>query len=661
MRVESLSAVVFIGFLLIYGPSAALAAGDCADLAASALAEPSWYAEHCASPWNAFQEPAAASRGPLNLAYAHDVGFVSDNFVSHALNDFPGQTVLGANAMSLYAYDFDETAATLYALDNDTQMLGTVSLAGGAFTAIGSAVPLAGHTWSGLTIGKDGKSYASSTDGFESSLYSVDPATGAATLIGTDTSVDLIIDISIDCDGAIYGHDVASDSIYTIDPATGLATLVGATGVDSSFAQGMDFDNDTGILYAWTYQGGGANIFGTIDLATGALTALATDNPTGEFEGAIQTTCRVAPAGAQFQVNTYTSDDQSTGQVSLDADGDFVVVWGNAAPFGTVSSVQGQRYAADGTPAGGEFQVNTYDTGRQRNPSVALGADGEFVVVWESDGSSGTDSFWSIQGQRYASDGTPAGGEFQVNTYTQNTQASPSVALGAAGDFVVVWTSFGSSGTDSASWSVQGQRYAADGSLAGGEFQVNTYTFSGQYSAQVSADANGDFVVVWQSYGSSGTDSSRWSVQGQRYAPDGTPAGGEFQVNTYTTADQTAPSVSMDAGGDFVVTWTSRRSGGTDTWDRSVHGQRYVSDGTTVGDQFQVNTYTTGQQGGPRVSLDDGGDFVVAWASRGSGGTDSSEYSVQAQRYGDPCAGSACIFAGGFESGDTSGWSFSAP
>ncbi len=29
----------------------------------------------------------------------------------------------------------------------------------------------------------------------------------------------------------------------------------------------MDFDNDDGTLYAWTYQGSGANVFGTINLA----------------------------------------------------------------------------------------------------------------------------------------------------------------------------------------------------------------------------------------------------------------------------------------------------------------------------------------------------------------------------------------------------------
>ena len=88
----------------------------------------------------------------------------------------------------------------------------------------------------------------------------------------------------------------------------------------------------------------------------------------------------------------------------------------------------------------------------------------------------------------------------------------------ANGDFVVVWTSYGSSGTDTYWYSVQGQRYASDGSEIGSEFQVNTFTTGGQTANSVAVDADGNFVVVWSSAGSAGSDTSRFSVQGQRYA-----------------------------------------------------------------------------------------------------------------------------------------------
>ncbi len=212
-------------------------------------------------------------------------------------------------------------------------------------------------------------------------------------------------------------------------------------------------------------------------------------------------------------------------------------------------------YGQGAVPVGGEFQINSYTTSGQYQPSVATLAGGGFVALWESYGSSGSDSSGdSIQGQRYAADGTPLGREFQVNSYTASNQSGPSVAALADGGFVAMWYSYGSSGSDSSSYSIQGQRYAADGTPLGGEFQVNSYTTSGQYQPSVAALADGGFVALWYSLGSSGSDSSGYSIQGQRYAGDGTPLGGEFQVNSYTTDDQGGPSVAALADGGFVAT-----------------------------------------------------------------------------------------------------------
>ncbi len=336
------------------------------------------------------------------------------------------------------------------------------------------------------------------------------------------------------------------------------------------------------------------------------------------------------------QVNTYTTDDQLRASVALETDGDFVVVWESHGSGGTDSSlesIQGQRYASDGSTVGGEFQINTYTTSSQRNPSLALDADGDFVVVWSSVGSAGTDSsYHSIQGQRYASDGSTAGGEFQVNTNTTGWQRLAGVAMDAGGDFVVVWQSF--DGTSPSFYSVQARRYASNGVPVGDEFRVNTYTTIYQAKASVAMDADGDFVVVWNSPGSSGTDTSSSSVQGRRYASDGSTAGGEFQVNTYTTSFQTDASVAMDADGDFVVTWISNGSSGTDSWYASIQGQRFASDGSAAGGQFQVNSYTPLNQVQSSVGMAAAGDFVVAWVREGYIlPPETPGDSVHAQRY----------------------------
>ncbi|MDQ1348589.1 MAG: hypothetical protein QG573_1964, partial [Acidobacteriota bacterium] len=195
-------------------------------------------------------------------------------------------------------------------------------------------------------------------------------------------------------------------------------------------------------------------------------------------------------------------------------------------------------------PVGPEFQVNSYTPNSQRFPAIASDADGDFVVAWQSSSSSGGDtSYSSVQGQRYSAAGAPQGAQFQVNSFTTSFQLSPAIASDADGDFVVVWESQGSSGDDTSSFSVQGQRYSAAGGTQGAQFQVNTYTTSAQKRPAIASDADGDFVIVWDSFGASGGDTSSYSVQGRRYSAAGVPQGAEFQVNSYTTSLQRSPAI----------------------------------------------------------------------------------------------------------------------
>jgi hypothetical protein len=345
----------------------------------------------------------------------------------------------------------------------------------------------------------------------------------------------------------------------------------------------------------------------------------------------------LVPVGGELQVNGYTTSYQINPALSAAADGDFVVVWtsyGSDESDTSYGSIQGQRYASDGSPQGMQFQVNSSTDDAQRFPAVAAADNGDFVVVWESYTSGGDDdSDRSVQGQRFASDGTTLGGEFQVNTYTTLGQMLPRVATASDGDFVVVWTSYGSYGSDTSSYSVQGQRYASDGSAQGGQFQVNAYTSLVQAFASVAASDDGDFVVVWQGFGGYGTDTSLFGIHGQRFASDGSAQGGEFQVNTYTPGFQQIPAVAVTAEGGFAVVWQSGGSNGSDTSGESVQGQRYASDGSAQGGEFQVNADTTGAQVYPSVAAEPGGGFVVAWQSDVSSGTDASGESVQAQHY----------------------------
>ncbi len=362
------------------------------------------------------------------------------------------------------------------------------------------------------------------------------------------------------------------------------------------------------------------------------------------------------PLGAQFQVNTYTTGNQALPAVAADGLGNFVVVWESYGSVGNDSSlrgIQGRRFDTDGNALGSQFQVNTYTTNSQFQPTVSADVQGNFIVAWTSSGSAaGDSSSYSIQSQRYDAAGAPVGGEFQVNSYTTGPQLRPRVASGPPAEFVIAWMSLGSSGGDTDSYSVQGRRVVSG--VWASEFQVNSFTSNSQTYPAVGVDPSGGFVVAWTGYDSGGNDNSGTSVQARRFDALDLPLGADFQVNSYTTFNQRQPALSVDANGSFVVAWESIGSSGTDSDSSSIHARRFASDGGALGGEFQVNTYTTSYQDFAALAATPAGDFVVTWRSRGSFGNDSDGDSIQAQRENGH-------FRDGFETGDLSRWSSAVP
>ncbi len=276
----------------------------------------------------------------------------------------------------------------------------------------------------------------------------------------------------------------------------------------------------------------------------------------------------IQAAGPEFRVNNYTQSSQGSSSIAIDADGDFVVTWESYGQDGSGDGIYAQRYSAAGVAQGGESLVNTTTTNNQRRPSIAMDADGDFIVTWESSGQDG--SFYGVYAQRYNAAGVAQGGEFRVNTTIANDQESPAIGMDADGDFVVTWES---NGQDGSSDGVYAQRYNVAGVAQGVEFRVNTFTASDQSDPAISMDADGDFVVTWTSLGQDGSFSN--GAYAQRYSAAGVTQGGEFRVNTLTTNSQSEPSIAMDADGDFVVAWTSL---GQDGSSEGIYAQQYQSD-----------------------------------------------------------------------------------
>jgi len=162
------------------------------------------------------------------------------------------------------------------------------------------------------------------------------------------------------------------------------------------------------------------------------------------------------------------------------------------------------------------------------------------------------------------------------------------------------------------------------GNPMGPEFRVNTYTSNAQSIPHVAMDSAGNFVVIWTST----HDGEGYGIFGQRFDSSGALSGPEFQVNSYTTGDQIWSSVAAASSGDFVVVWQSE---GQDGSLGGIYGQRYAASGVPLGPEFRVNTFTTSRQTVPTVASNGAGEFVVAWNSYPQ---DGSGYGAFAQRFG---------------------------
>jgi hypothetical protein len=329
---------------------------------------------------------------------------------------------------------------------------------------------------------------------------------------------------------------------------------------------------------------------------------------------------------ANFQVNSYITDDQKYPSVAMDNNGDFVIAWTSYGQNGTSGEIFARRYGSNGLPLGSEFHVNTSTVNNERYPVVVMDSDGDFVITWNSILTNFSNA--EVFAQRYDKNGVPQGTEFQVNTYTTAIQWEPAAAMDNNGDFIITWTSNGPDGQGNG---VFGQRYDSNGAPQGIEFQVNTFTRFNEQSSKVAMDSAGDFVVAWSSYGHQ-YEGDPDGVYAQRYNSSGIRQGSEFQINLYTTFGQNNPSIAMDDIGNFVVAWQSYLQDGR---AHGIFAKRYDSSGNSPGSEFQVNTYTLGSQNFANIAMDSDGDFVISWQSGYSNNNDQdgSQSGIFAQRY----------------------------
>jgi Ca2+-binding RTX toxin-like protein len=343
-----------------------------------------------------------------------------------------------------------------------------------------------------------------------------------------------------------------------------------------------------------------------------------------------------ASSSPDLRVNTFVSGRQEQPDLAIGALDNFVITWQSDNQDGDGFGIYGRAYNNGNSPVSSEFQINTTTTGNQTDAAVAMDGSGNFIVTWQGEPQGGSRA--GIFGQRFQSNGQPIGSEFQVNGGSFQTKANPDVSVDASGNFVVVYESEGqnnnSLGQDLSGTGIFGQRFNRTGALVGPEFRINTRTERDQTNPVVAVNVEGSFVVAWVSDDGNGT-----GIFGQRYSSTGQPIGIEFQINSETRGTQSNPSIAIDDTGNYVVAWQGDQ--GRDSSGFGIYAQRYSSTGNPLGSEILVNETTRSDQVTPSVAMDAGGNFGIVWASGrnrdsrifgqrflSSGSRDGSEFQV---------------------------------
>ena len=355
------------------------------------------------------------------------------------------------------------------------------------------------------------------------------------------------------------------------------------------------------------------------------------------------------PADDDFLVNSITAGGQNAPDVAALPNGGYVAVWsGPSVEDPGSSAIFARLFDADAVPLTNDFRVSGPPVPSIHNsrPTVAVDDNGNFIVAWEHSIFSG-----DIKGRWYDSSGEALGGEFFVNAYRNGIQRQVDVAASGNQQAAVVWESLGAL-NDLDDWSVKLRVVGPHGPFEPGAVEdilVNVQTTDSQVLPSVAMSEESGIVIAWTQ--------DPGTIRARQFTTAGSPLGGEILDISAPTAS-TAPRIALEADGGFVIAWWGNQTlarrfgangnavgsaydlgfaGGVDLEialddagnlvavsrvhvgnSSEIFGRSFQQDGSRTSDLFQINTYTSGFQQSPAIGLHPEGGFLVLWHSERS-------------------------------------------
>ncbi|MCK4529307.1 T9SS type A sorting domain-containing protein, partial [candidate division WOR-3 bacterium] len=297
---------------------------------------------------------------------------------------------------------------------------------------------------------------------------------------------------------------------------------------------------------------------------------------------------RLTADGAPIGVNSWIYYGNKP-DVSVAGDGSFVIT------YDYYPNIYYQMFNASGDSIGSPQIANDTIYQSRYSSSIDMDALGNFIVAWH-DYRNGD---YDIYAQRFDSSGDTIDVNFRVNDDVGTTsQDNPVIAISPSGRFLITWYDYRNGDSD-----IYGQVYDASGSPVSTNFRIDGDAgTNGQYYPDAAVLSDGNFIVAWYDY------RSPQGIYAQVIDSLGAPVDTNFKVSD---AYGYYPSVSASPTGGFVVTWYCYQ-GSNPT---NIFAQRYNPDYSPDGSNYQVNNEIEGlnpDQYNPDVATD-GTNIIFTW------------------------------------------------
>jgi Ca2+-binding RTX toxin-like protein len=328
--------------------------------------------------------------------------------------------------------------------------------------------------------------------------------------------------------------------------------------------------------------------------------------------------------GSEFVVTNPEFNQDQCSIASL-ANGGFVVSWTAHNGFAGAAAVNYQIYGANGAPAGIPLLTSLTSESAAAS-SISTLSNGNFVVAW-TDTITVPNSVPHYQAlfRVFLPDGTPASAAVVFEAAAAN-RGLPTVTSLDNGQFVVISPTLIGSAV-----SLRGQIFDAGGSPASADFQIGAGAAE-PHEVSSTRLSNGGIVVTWTTVSFAGP-ATALVVHGQILDSGGGLIGGELilHANANARGGLASPEVTALADGRFVVCWDDSSGTLGDTSIFGLHAQIYLADGRKSGQEFLVNANRFAAQSSGQITAMPDGRFAIAFQDDSEAGGDNSGAAVRMQ------------------------------